>query len=243
MASPRDARIAVEGMPDTRVLASLDGLTLRFPTSEACEVALGHLGRFEAECLREGAFERVDERTGRWTDLETFEQVIDEIEDLRFKVRFPKAERQAWIATLATAPYQASLYRGERPMRDAGYASDPGDMGTGRYLTTCPETARHYGPVGRHEVAYANAALVESRDIVRTVNILYRTCRGADRVGGADTMRADFLEAGVEALVIHGYDSPKGHHTIVEFTSAPPRETRAWDEAEDLEISPGFTRP
>jgi len=54
-------------------------------------------------------------------------------------------------------------------------------------------------------------------------NLLYGTVRGADRLAGADLMRADMLECGIEALVVDGYDSPAGHITAVSYASAPVR--------------------
>ena len=217
--------------PD-HVIASLDRLDLRFHDGDECALALDLLGKYAGECVRDGACEQVDDATLRWSDRKLFELALSEVEEGDFTVRFPKAERMAWIASLPVAPYAATLFRGERRVRPEGYASDPGDLGTGRYLTTHEGTAAHYGPVGRHEVSYGRAVVAECEDIIRTVNVIYRTCRGVDRVGGADTMRADFLEAGIEALVVHGYDSPDRHHTIVEFTSEPPRPTYAWPEDE-----------
>jgi len=221
--------------PD-HVIASLDRLEMRFHDGDECALAFDLLRKYTAECVRDGACEQVDDVTLRWSDRELFELAIAEVEEGDFSVRFPKAERMAWIASLPVAPYAATLYRGERRLRAEGYASDPGDLGTGRYLTTHEDTAAHYGPVGRHEVSYGRAVVAECADIIRTVNVLYRTCRGIDRVGGADTMRADFLEAGIEALAVHGYDSPDGHRTIVEFTSEPPRQTYAWSDIEEAPV-------
>jgi len=222
--------------PD-HVLASLSRLELRFHNGDECALALDLLRRYARECVGDGACETVDETILRWSDLTLFELAISELEEGDFTVRFPKAERAAWINSLATTAYSATLYRGERRVRPEGFASDPGDMGTGRYLTTDVDTAAHYGPVGRHEVSYDRAVVAECADIIRHVNIFYRPCRGVDRVGGADTMRADFLEAGIEALAVHGYDSPDGHYTVVEFTSEPPRPTYVWKDPEGDAVS------
>ncbi len=160
-------------------------------------------------------------------------EAVDELEDHGFVVRFPRSERMAWIATLEAGPYAALLHRGERPLRPSGWASDPGDMGSGRYLSTCPETAARYGTVSSRRVSHARAAFVDGRAEAATANLLYRTCRGADRAGGADTMRADFLAAGLTAMVIDRYDSPPGHMTVVEYDVPLPRPSRAWEEMPD----------
>jgi len=222
--------------PD-HVLASLPRLELRFHDEDERALALDLLGRYARECVDGGACMAVDGHALRWTDRPLFELAISELEEGDFTVRFPKSERMAWINSLEVVPYSATLYRGERRVRPEGFASDPGDLGTGRYLTTDEDTAAHYGPVGRHEVSYDQAVVAECADIIRHVNIFYRPCRGVDRVGGADTMRADFLEAGIEALVVHGYDSPDGHYTVVEFTSEPPRPTYVWKDPEGDVVS------
>jgi hypothetical protein len=108
-------------------------------------------------------------------------------------------------------------------LRAEGYASDPGDLGTGWYLTSCPATASNYGVVGTHQVHYEKAVRARGKDILDTIDLFYRTVRGRDRLAGADQMRADFLEVGVEAMVVRGYDSPGDHVTVVEFSSVPPR--------------------
>ena len=63
-------------------------------------------------------------------------------------------------------------------------------------------------------------------------------CKGRDRIGGADLMRQDCLECGIEALLVPGYDSPAGHLTVVEFSSETPRPLRPWREV-DWAMEPG----
>lgn len=208
------------------VRASLAGFELRFRDAEARAAAWDAL--IDERSRRDASFDGAD--AIRWTDPKTFRMAIDELDGRGWRIRFGREERLAWVRSLDTAPYATTLYRGERALRQTGYASDPGDLGTGRYLTTHRKTAALYGPVGAHRVAYERTARGDTREILRFVDFFYRTCKGKDRVGGADLMRADFLECGIEALLIDGYDSPEGHLTVVEFSSTPPRPVKPWDE-------------
>ena len=227
--TPRD-------LPEPRVLADADALSLRFPDAASLELALGLLARWAPDRMPE----REDEACGTlgWDVADAFDEAREELDDLGFLVRFPRAQRLARLAALPVGPYAAVLLRGQRPMRQAGYASDPGDLGCGRYLTSCPVTAATYGVVSEHRVAFGRVAFATQGQASGLAGGLYRTCRGRDRVGGADTLRADFLSIGVEALVVDGYDCRPGHATVVDFTSAPPRPLVPWDEFEIPEPAP-----
>lgn len=211
---------------DPRVRASLSG-RLEFGSVRDAEAALALLAADGAHIVRHGPASLAPQ------SRDALAGAVDELEDHGFLVRFPRSERMAWIETLEVGPYEALLHRGERPLRPSGWASDPGDMGSGRYLSTCPETAARYGTVSSGRVSHARAAFVDGRAEAATANLLYRTCRGADRAGGADTMRADFLASGVTAMVLDRYDSPPGHVTVVEYDVPLPRPSRAWEEMPD----------
>ena len=231
-----------DSLPDPRVAASADRMTLCFASPDARKLAVSLLDYYRAECLAHDAVGQDSATVLRWNDPGLFATAVDELDDCRFSIRFPATERQAWIATLPTGPYQATLFRGEREIRNEGYASDPGDLGTGRYLTSCPTTAANYGVVTKHQVSYARAIQAHSRDIIGTIDLFYRTVRGNNRLAGADLMRADFLMAGLEALIVSGYDSPGDHVTVVEFTSLPPRPLahHQYEDADDITVSAAF---
>lgn len=210
------------------IVAGRSDLELRFRDGDARDAALLRLD----DPRIVGSMELHEDRSILWSDPSAFRMAIDDLDQQGWRIRFPRAERHAWIAALDVAPFASTAFRGERALKQTGYASDPGDLGTGRYLTTHRATAALYGPVGRHEISYARAASGETQSLLRAIDLFYRTCKGRDRVGGADLMRADFLECGIEALLINGYDSPEGHLTVVEFSSTPPRPLKPWPEPE-----------
>lgn len=220
------------------VSASLEGFSLRFGDAAQAETALALFRRFSSELTSENVLSQPDGATFSFPDESVLLHAIDELESFDAVVRFPKEERLAWIASLDAEPWAGDLYRGERPIRSTGYASDPGDLGTGRYFSSHWETAANYGPVAGHRVEFGSAVKLGPDLVSKRLMLFYRTTRGLDRVGGADTMRSDFLESGIEGLVVDGYDSPKGHVTVVDFRSEPPRPLKIWDVEEASAPSP-----
>lgn len=222
-----------------QAFASLSARSLRFESEGALGRAIERLRH-----IPRAAPIDVDHDTISltWGDLPAFRMGLGELGVRTCAIRFPKHERMSWIAGLDKKPFSGTLFRGERTVTPAGFGSDPGDFGTGRYLTTSMPTAQRYGAVGAHKVDYTCAASGNTQDLAFMVDLFYRTCRGRDRLGGADTMRADFLEAGIQALLVPGYDSPDGHLTVVEFTSTPPRSVNPWMEI-DWPEEPLILRP
>lgn len=168
---------------------------------------------------------------GRSVVFKTLRDLTKGVEEAEFvlgrAVASREDERMAWIASLPHGSFAGTLYRGERTLRAQGYASDPGDLGAGRYFTSNKHTAKNYGTVGSHEVRFMNAALLMKAEqmvsLLDHVMLFYRTIRGLNRLAGADQMRADMLKAGIEGLIVADYDSGKGHITVVDYRSRPPR--------------------
>jgi len=115
------------------------------------------------------------------------------------------------------------LYRGETKLEPGKtYATDPGDLGAGIYYTDDRATAKAYSKDVRTVVLKFEHPLVLSASEASVLSEKYHTVHGTEeeRLLGARRMSLDLLKLGYDVLIVSGYDTPKGYHTVVDLRTA-----------------------
>ena len=129
-----------------------------------------------------------------------------------------------------------TLHHGKREMGkgadERGYATDAGDLGRGIYYSTDEGTAKGYGEVSSQELTFKNPLAVSARDIAnpeqtglaqkyKTIVSMHPGVSAEEKkrlaLEGSTKLTEDLLEQGYDALIVSGYDSPKGHYTVVDL--------------------------
>jgi len=115
---------------------------------------------------------------------------------------------------------------------ERGYATDAGDLGRGIYYSTDEGTAKGYGEVSSQELTFKNPLAVSARDIAnpeqtglaqkyKTIVSMHPGVSAEEKkrlaLEGSTKLTEDLLEQGYDALIVSGYDSPKGHYTVVDL--------------------------
>jgi len=134
------------------------------------------------------------------------------------------AQKSEDSALPAGQPFVARVHRGERERpKTAEYATDPGDLGAGRYHTTNIHYARAYagklGTVHSGVVALRRALILHS-DAAVALASKYKTVEGRtqeERLAGARQMTGDLKAKGYDGLVVHGYEGGAGATSVVVF--------------------------
>src|SRR5262249_17339974 len=126
-----------------------------------------------------------------------------------------------------------TVYRSERPrVEGALYASDPGDLGRGKYYTTEPARAQAMGGVQTTaQLQMQNPLILDMEDAYKLAD-QYQTVRGTPeaRLAGAQYITEALRAQGYDGLVAVRRDRKTGEvreMEIVDFREAPQAPARA----------------
>lgn len=130
------------------------------------------------------------------------------------------------------------VYRGVRAKpKGVTFATDAGDLGAGAYWTNYKPVARVYGKGGKiltETKTYENPLVLTSQEAIE-LSSKYKTVNAPmeKRLAGARQMSEDLRKQGYDALIVKGYDVPKGYLTVVDLARpTEPKAKEVWEMTE-----------